>query len=178
MSVSLERIVPGGWESLRRNTDIISRNLRPVKPNARAFNNANILIGNAAFTALTFNSERWDVGSMHSTSVNTGRLTAPVTGVYSMGAHINFAAHATGIRYLALRVNGGTTIAVELDNAAAGGSDTIMSISGMYRLAVGDYVEAVVFQNSGGNLNVQVASNYSPELWAVRLGGYENEGVA
>ena len=39
-----------------------------------------------------------------------------------------------------------------------------MSISTEYSLAVNDYVELVVYQSSGGALDVNAAANYSPEF--------------
>lgn len=38
-----------------------------------------------------------------------------------------------------------------------------------YRLTAGDYVEVIVFQSSGGALNVEAATNYSPEFWMTKL---------
>jgi hypothetical protein len=39
-----------------------------------------------------------------------------------------------------------------------------------YSLSVSDYLEAVVYQNSGGALNVNSAGNYSPEFGMTYLG--------
>jgi len=39
-----------------------------------------------------------------------------------------------------------------------------MSISSIYKLAITDYVEVRVYQNSGGNLNINASGNRSPEF--------------
>lgn len=178
MSVELERQEDNNWEQLKRNNDTVAKNLRPAMPNARVYNNANISTTTAANTALTFNSERWDSGNLHSTSANTERLTAPITGLYSIGGHAYFAANATGSRQISVRVNGSTYIAIQREAKGDATNVTVLSVETVYRLAAGEYVELVVQQTSGGNLDVTAAANYSPEFWMVRLGGYTNEGVA
>lgn len=141
-------------------------------PQARVYNSANISIpsGTASYTALTFNSERYDQGTateQHSTSSNTSRLTCREAGLHGIGGHIRYASNVTGIRDLAIRLNGTTLIAVDRRGAAATGG-TYISIATEYRLAVGDYVELVTLQNSGANLNVEVEGNDSPEFWFSR----------
>lgn len=136
------------------------------KPNCRVYNSANIAITTATLTALTFDSERYDKGAgSHSTSVNTGRLTVPTScgGVYMIFGHVSFASNNTGSRIIAIRLNGATYIA-RVYAPATQSADTEMSISTCYNLAAADYVELVVYQNSGGNLNAQVVANYACEF--------------
>lgn len=132
-------------------------------PACRVYNNSNFLVATSTLTAVTFNSERNDNAGIHSTSANTGRLTAPVDGFYWISANVSFASNATGFREVNLRLNGATNIGRDSKNAV-NGSGTAFSFGALYKLAAGDYVEVVVFQNSGGNLNVDSASAYSPEF--------------
>jgi len=178
MSVALEYISPGNWEAVQRNTEITAKHLRAPMPNARVYNSANISITDATLTALTFNSERWDVGALHSTSVNTGRLTAPITGLYVIGGHVRWAINSAGQRSVRIRLNGGADIAMQSSMALTDGNDALQTIATAYRLAKNEYVDMTVYQNSGGALNIVAAGNYSPEFWMMRVGGYENEGVA
>jgi hypothetical protein len=134
----------------------------------RVYNTAAIVLTTGVAKVLTFDSERWDTALMHSTSVNTSRLTAPIFGLYAGTGYVRFGASAVGIRELSVAVNGATTIAIQDLTALAAGV-TIMQINWEYELSAGDYVELVAFQNSGGNLNVDVAANYSPEFSAVRI---------
>jgi hypothetical protein len=137
---------------------------------ARVYNSANISVANNTVTALTFDSERYDTTSFHSTSVNTGRLTAPTDGYYAIGAHIVHDANATGVRSLFLRLNGATFIgAIEVNAGTTGGRGTVLSVSTTYQLSATDYVEVIAYQTSGGALNVLAAGNYSPEFWMHRL---------
>lgn len=136
---------------------------------ARVYNAANISAANGASTLLTFNSERYDLAGLHSTSVNTGRLTAPVAGRYAIVAHVTFDTNATGNRQVLVEVNGATLIAADSRNAVSG-SATHIAVATEYELAAGDYVQVYAFQNSGGALNVLALSNFSPEF-AIHLLG-------
>lgn len=139
-------------------------------PKCRVYNSAAISITTSgADQALTFNSERFDADTMHSTSVNTGRITFTTAGTYDVGCAVGFAGHATGRRTVRLRVNGTTVIAVDERPAVSSGipDNTAIVLSTMYAFSAGDYVEVVVQQTSGGALNVFSASAYSPEFWAI-----------
>jgi hypothetical protein len=136
-------------------------------PCCRVFNNANINhTSSGSVQYLTFNSERFDTNTMHSTSVSTGRITFTTAGKYMVGGTIEFAANATGQRMLAIRLNGTTLIHVgpQVDAAASGG--TVVSGTTFYQFAAADYVELGGYQTSGGTLAMDALSNYAPEFWA------------
>ena len=138
------------------------------KPHARVRNSANISHSSSgSYQAVTFNSERVDVGSMHDTSSNTSRLTVPAGGggLYAIGGVIEFAANATGRRGIDIYLNGTTVLAREECNNLGAGSATPVSISTVYQLSAGDYVELRGLQASGGALNMLASANYSPEFW-------------
>lgn len=138
---------------------------------ARVYNNANLSISTGTFTALTFNSERYDNGDLHSTSSNTGRLTAPVTGLYLIGASVEWDGNTTGDRFATILLNGGTTIARVSQRANAGaGNTTGQEPVCPYYLVAGDYVEVVVIHDAGVSLNVLATASYSPEFWMARIG--------
>lgn len=160
----------------QRNNDLISGELRLPVPQARVYNDAALTIATATGTNLTFNSERYDEGGFHSTAANTDRLVAPITGLYLMTGHIQWASNATGVRGILIFLNDATVIAWDTD-AAVSGSVMEQSISTLYRLTAGNYVTLRVFQNSGGNLNVNAAGNYSPEFSIVRLAGFTAQTV-
>lgn len=143
-----------------------------TKPSCRVYNSANISVPNAALTALTFNSERWDNQAMHSTSASTSRITIPTGwgGIYLVGGNIQFAANATGQRQIVIRLNGATAIVTSglVDAAAAGATD--LSVSTIYAFSAADYIELEGYQNSTGALNAVTQSAYSPEFWAIWMG--------
>jgi hypothetical protein len=177
MPVALEHVQPEDWAAVNRVVDALRDAVSPPLPQARVFNSANISIPTGTVTALTFNSERYDNGGLHSTSANTGRLTAPITGLYVIGGNVRFAANATGIRNALIRLNGTTFIATDTRQATGGGNATDLPLETQYQLTAGDFLELVVFQDSGGALNVTAGANFSPEFWMTRLGGFTNQGV-
>lgn len=131
---------------------------------ARIFNSANIATVTATQTLLTYDSELYDTDGMHSTSVNTSRLTCTVAGRYTIGAAVRWASNATGYRQVFFRLNGGTVIG-SIIQPAVSGATTDQVINVPYMLAVGDYVECYVVQASGGNLDVAAAARLSPDFW-------------
>jgi hypothetical protein len=151
---------------IRDNTSFL---LNP--PKCRAYNSANISINNSTLTALTFNSERFDTDTMHSTSANTGRITFTTAGLYLVGFHNDWALSAGGTyRQHRIRLNGTTDIAIDTRRAGEGNTGVECSMSTLYQFAAGDYVEAYVQQDSGGALNVVATGNFGPEFWAVWVG--------
>jgi hypothetical protein len=136
---------------------------------ARVARTTNQSIANATVTAITFDAERYDTANLWVVGQPT-RLTAPMAGWYAIGAHANHDANAVGIRSLFLRLNGATFIgAWEVNAGAAAGRGTAMSVDTVYQLAASDYVEAIVFQTSGGALNILTLPAFSPEFWMHRL---------
>lgn len=135
----------------------------------RVFNSANISIADSSDVALTFNSERFDTDSMHSTAVDTERITFNTAGQYLVGATLRFAANATGNRIVRIRLNGTTYICEQVLPPVGGAQPARFTLNTIYDFIVTDYVEVVVFQTSGGALNVQNFGNSSPEFWAIRI---------
>lgn len=132
---------------------------------ARVYHNTSQTVGNfgtVGVVALVFNSERWDTDSFHDTSSNTSRLTAPVSGYYLIGGHIQWDSNGTGARLLGVRVNGSTTIAFGTLHSR---SDMTQSISTYYFLNASDFVELICIQDSGANRSVISSGNQSAEFW-------------
>ena len=137
------------------------------KPRVRVYNSAAISIPHDTATALTFNSERFDTDTMHSTAVNTGRITFTTAGTYLVGATLQFADNATGNRQVAIRLNGSTLLDVRTFPAYSTGGGSMLGTATLYAFSAGDYVEVRVYQNSGAALDVVASGNHSPEFWAI-----------
>lgn len=125
-------------------------------------------------TALTFTSERFDTDSMHSTSVNTSRITINSGGIYAFGggARIANGADYTTIN-LRVRLNGTTDIAHSDVLVSAGATIAqIKQVNGLYQLAAGDYIELMIMQDNTANAarNTVVNANFTSEFWAIRQG--------
>lgn len=135
-------------------------------PKTRVYNSAAISHATSgAWQALTFDNERFDTDTMHSTADNTGRITFTTAGTYLIGGHIEFAANATGQRGIAIG-NGTVYLAQQLVDAAAAGV-TALSVAALYAVTAGSYVDLSAYQSSGGALNVTRSDARSPEFWAV-----------
>lgn len=177
MPTELPRLREGDWRHTGELIQRLARDVNQPAPQARVTNGSNIshaTSGTRQF--LTFANERFDSADLHSTSSNTGRLTAPITGLYLIGGHIIFASNATGRREASIRLNGTTFLEIN-NQPAVNGDDTEMSVTTLYQFTAGDYVELGANQTSGGALDVRSLANISPEFWMVRLAGFVNQGV-
>jgi hypothetical protein len=128
-------------------------------PAARAFKTAPQNVPDIVNTTLTFESESFDTAGLHDTSVNTSRLTAPISGVYAISAGLMWDMRpppATN-RMLALAVNGVCCYATSL-MLSSSGAETLQNVSDHLKLSAGDYVEAVARQPSGGPILVRSGS--------------------
>lgn len=119
-----------------------------------AYHNTTQSIADSTWTALSLNSEDYDVGTMHSTSVNTSRITVPTNhgGLYLVSGKACFGSNATGFRGVAIYKNGSPVFVKQLQPVT--GSLTIDEIVASIVLVATDYLEVFAFQNSGGALNV------------------------
>lgn len=131
---------------------------------ARAYSTSTQSISNGSGdtpTAATLGSEEYDTDGFHSTSSNTSRMTVPSgkAGYYRVRGHAFFAANATGIRFACLAKNG-TKYRGSATRTLVPGSTGGISVwaEATLNLAVGDYVELMVYQTSGGSLTIGHAS--------------------
>jgi hypothetical protein len=130
----------------------------------RVYNSSDISIGTTSDTALTFNSERWDTDNIHDTVSNTGRLTCKTAGKYMIVGGIDFALNSSGIRQIFIRLNGTTDIGRGGDASTSANTNYRKQVTSIYELSVDDYVELIVYQNSGGDLDILSVGNRSPEF--------------
>jgi hypothetical protein len=143
-----------------------------AQPRARAYNSAAQSVNNATLTALTLDSEDYDVGAMHDNVTNNSRMTIPTggNGLYLLVAKTTFASNGTGAaRELRLTKNG-AAIGTSVLHAPTAAANEQISVTGIEVLVATDYIEAYVYQDSGGALNVGAATRVSAsELSIVKL---------
>lgn len=132
-------------------------------PAARAFHSASQSIAASNDTILAFNSERFDTAALHGTTTDNSRLTAPISGIYYITAHVAWASNDSGLREVSLKKNGATVIA-RSQVPAVTSAGTRQELSTLYRLLAGDFVEVEVYQESGGALNVSSDPQWTPEF--------------
>ena len=142
--------------------------LEPFPPACRIYHDAAQEITSGTWTTLTFNSERFDTDDMHSVLANTNRIYAQRDGIYLAYFHGAFAANAVGLRAVTIRHNSSTSIA-SLSTTAHGTTTSRLSAATVYQMSAGDWFDFIVYQNSGGALNLNVYANFSIEAGAVRL---------
>lgn len=140
-------------------------------PSTRVYNSGVQSLSDGGLVALTFDSERYDTDSLHDTSVGNTKLTASVSGNYYIFANVAFAnnSDAPGLREATVRL-GGTTYILDTTLARLAGQPTTINISGTYYLSAGQYIECVVWQNSGAPLNTEIRFNATPEFGMTYLG--------
>jgi len=136
---------------------------------ARVYNSAAIWVPATTYLALTFDSERYDNGGLHSVGTNPSRLTAQRNGIYAISGHIRWGGNSSYQFLLLIRLNGTTYIAGLL-HTPSGTAPLAYPVATIYNLAAGDYVELVAYNSSGSALNIVVAGNYSPEFAIQWLG--------
>jgi len=128
-------------------------------------------IANATWTALAFNTERWDPSGLHDTVTNNSRITIPADagGLWMFGGNAEWdhdAANTT--RYMGVRINGNAAMVFgEVSMHAAFTGGLIHAMTSWYVLSGSDYVELIVRQFSGGNLDIMKNNLYSPEFFAI-----------
>jgi hypothetical protein len=143
-------------------------------PACRVYNSANISVNDNTVTLVTFNSERYDTDSMHSTSVDTSRITFTTAGLYLVAFNGQLpAANDYSVAGAYIRLNGTTYIAMNSGGRAlTGSSDLSIGVTTVYKFAAADFVEVLVHQDNTANTarNLQAVSNLSPELAATWIG--------
>lgn len=127
----------------------------PGQTRCHVFNSQVQSIPNAAWTNVVFDSEISDVGGMFSV-VNPSRITFPVAGVYLIVADLIFPANATGLRYIAINLNG--SIQTHITIVPGMSVDHRLHTVALYARSDGEWIEIQAQQSSGGPLSISGAS--------------------
>lgn len=142
---------------------------------AKAYHSTTQSIPNNTMTAASLDSEDYDSDTIHDLVTNNSRFTVPAGkgGKWRFGSHVMFPANTTGVRVLQLRKNGTDTVrGSRLSEEGDTGTTHSLGHGGIdVELAAGDYIELMVFQNSGGALDIGAADNeLATTFWAQFLG--------
>ena len=142
------------------------------KPMVRCYNTGAIATANGVVTPLTFNTNRFDNASLHSTTSLTDRITVSTAnaGKYLVGASCEWQASVGGdYRTLAIQISGVANVVAHTSPPGATNGFANQNASTLWSIS-NTYFGVVAQQNSGGNLNVNATANFSPEFWAVWIG--------
>lgn len=117
-------------------------------------------LANNTTTKVTFDAETYDTDTMHDNVTNNTRITFTQGGRYAVSVSIEFAAHATGYRFVDVFLNNTSTLAT--DSRGAVTTDlSACTINFDYEFLAGDYIEVRAWQNSGGALDVAAKTRFS-----------------
>lgn len=132
-------------------------------PSCRAYKSGTQSISDNTATSVTYDSERYDNASMHSTSSSTDRITVPsgAGGKYLFGTYVSWAADVDGYREVLILQNGATTVGKDHRSVPGSGGNSAVTVTSAYALAAADYISVTVQHTAGNALNVA-----SSEFWA------------
>ena len=132
---------------------------------ARVYDASGQSIANATHTKVNFDREDYDTDNIHDKVTNNTRLTCKTAGKYLIFASNQWGTNSTGERLLELFLNNTTPICRQGMRADAGaGGSVSLSLATVFDLAVNDYLEIRVYQNSGGSLIINPGTSVSPVL--------------
>jgi len=119
---------------------------------ARVYHSESLTITNATWTSLTFNREIFDTDAIHDPVTNNSRLTCKTAGIYIIISQLVIYYNAVGVRANHIRLNLTTNLATSDVIPTSATLYTASVAACIYPLIVGDFVESLVYQNSGGGL--------------------------
>jgi hypothetical protein len=102
-----------------------------------------------ATTTLNFDVEEWDADGMHA-AASPSRLTAVRAGFYYVSLAGIVGATVVAANYVRLRHNGNPEFDHTLTFSAPMNLTVRFTMSALFRCAVGDYLDAAVYQAGGG----------------------------
>lgn len=127
-------------------------------------------VPSGAFTGLNWDVTSYDNANMHSTSVNSSRLTfRDSTGIYQVGAQLEWPTNSSGFVALRFRLNDVTSIGGNghMSNGA-GGTEPLNASVDVRITSTADYVTVSAFQTSGSTRSI-ATSNYGVSFWAHKV---------
>lgn len=139
-------------------------------PKCRVFHSVAISIPNNMETSLTFNSERFDTDTMHSTVTNPERITITTAGTYLITGHVIWQNNVTGRRVASIWKNGLSGVGVGVgrsESSPAGTGEAGLNPSALVSCVAGDFLLLAAYQNSGVALNVITDQQFSLEFSAI-----------
>lgn len=134
------------WTTLATGTTFVG---------ASCYTTAVITVPHDTDTAINFNSEYFDTDSFHSTSSNTSRFTIPAGkgGKYLCAVSVQSSGVPSEMGcFLKIRKNG-SFVAFTKGHIRGGTEPMNADFSQVLDLAVADYIEFFVYQNSGSSKN-------------------------
>jgi hypothetical protein len=143
-------------------------------PAARAFASSPVDIDNVgdeeSLQIVPFDAETFDTANLHSTTTDTGRLTAPRDGIYVVTGNVEWCNSTDGFREATILLGANGVMAQSRIDAVTDGLHTSQSLSAILDLASGAYVQLALRQGSSGNLCTLGTTEGNPSLSMVWIG--------
>jgi len=140
-------------------------------PYVRAYHDTSQAVeASSLWSALSFNSEAFSSGGLHSTATNNSRITFASSGYYIVSAGTEWSLSADSYRHLGIRKNGSSVIVASgrWTNPTGSTANPSLTVTTMDLFDSGDYVEAVVRHEAATSQFVLYSSKYSPFFAAVQ----------
>jgi len=143
-----------------------------AQPRCRVFHGSTQTLSSAGETTLTFDSEDFDVGGLHSTATNPTRITPGSTGIWMFGATVASRAISLGNTLQVRFIKNSTTAMGSYGGGNWGGVNSYPTQIVIDQIsATTDWVEVRAIQNTltaleSGNASSRVDQN---QFWAVKL---------
>ena len=118
-------------------------------------------LASGVFTGLNWDTETVDVGAMHSTAVNSSRITIAVDGTYLISVTVPFNTNSSGTRGIRVMKNDATEVAGSRSMHAANptaGTMTAVQSQTWVPLVATDYLTVQAIQESGSTGSVSTAA--------------------
>lgn len=126
-------------------------------------------ISSGSATALTFTTgEDFDTDTSHDAVTNNTRFTCVTAGVWELTGGFSFAGDTTGQRYGMWYKNGAAINGSCVRGPGSANATVLAMRSFLVTLAVADYIELVVHQNTAGALLTLVAADTMSTMTAKR----------
>ncbi|MEW2301968.1 hypothetical protein AB0958_18675 [Streptomyces sp. NPDC006655] len=115
-------------------------------------------------TPITLDSEDYDSDNGHSPTVNSSRYVVQVAGTYAISATLAIAPSATGNRKVGININGVNARGGVAQGSGIATNSWAQSVYTEQFCNVGDYIELVCWQSSGGALTTSATTGFGPML--------------
>jgi len=136
---------------------------------ARVYHSSGQTIPNNSHTACAFDSESYDTDGIHDPVTNNTRLTCKTPGKYLITGCVAWDANGPGYRHIHIRKNGGGSYAGVTIGGFTGAWNYVV-VTSLLDLVVDDYVELILYQTSGGNLDVKSSGEQNPSFMMQKVG--------
>lgn len=161
--------IASAWgNSVKAATDFLEN-----PPACRCTQSGNISLPDAAATLITWDGETYDTDTMHSTVSLTSRITVNTAGLYLVTFNYRTFGEATLAWTEGIITVNGTRIAGGNADRNGASFETNQNVTAHYKATVGQYFEAVVYQDNTNNVAINFlgnSGNGAAWLAAVRLG--------